>query len=564
MAGPPASEIFRVRLAPPRLAVSSFTAHSYTKLSEGQVLAAQMSNLAVPTHWSIAPDMNSNIITALCNDLDSSIPTHPATPNIMATITRLQQDWQRNFGDNAFEDHSAGLEMTTSEASNQLLMAVVEIVHLLTNDRDSLLKRKPYAHSCVIDNSIKNTDDQFYVGVEDKRVIGSLRVFTELSRRVGCGALDTEIIAATDQPNWWIIVNKGALYAGAYELDWVIWAGVAAYCVGYRKGDHIFWSTPFINRRDANDELKPNHLNRIATLNFIFGNQPPPQVPQVDLLLLFLAVALRGAEAKGCAWVRAQFPNLCAVDFVEPSKLTQPHPEFSNTGSELDTIGDYDQKSSSSDSVSSGDNYSPPPKNAVCRATTSMILGGHRLSGKWYGDLGRHSGFSVNILRYHATGEQSMVYEGELLENSKFVSAVAIKVSEDTEALKTEFRKYRSLKQKMGDTIPRCYGLYVNSGGTAYLVTDLIPYVTPSRDLTKAERGAVYAALRKMHHAGWAHNDVVGSGSPRNLLWNSQGRPVLIDLFTATRHRCHAGCDELTALQELLKLKARDIVIWAQ
>ncbi|KAJ7143356.1 hypothetical protein C8R43DRAFT_954140 [Mycena crocata] len=483
MAGPPASEMFRVRLAPPRLVVSSFTAHSYTKISEGQVLAAQMSNFAVPTHWSVAPDMNSNIITALCNDLDSSIPTHPATPHIMATITRLQQDWQRNFGDNALEDHSAGLEMTTSEASNQLLMAVVEIVHLLTNDRDSLLKRKPYAHSCVIDNSIKNTDDQYYVGVEDKRVIGSLRVFTELSRRVGCGALDTEITAATDQPNWWIVVNKGALYAGAYELDWVIWAGVAAYCVGYRKGDHIFWSTPFINRRAANDELKPNHLNPIATLNFIFGNQPPPQVPQVDLLLLFLAVALRGAEAKGCAWVRAQFPNLCAVDFVEPSKLTQPHPEFSSTGSELDTIGDYDQKSSSSDSVSSGDNYSPPPKNAVAIGSAE-------------------------------NGEQSMVYEGELLENSKFVSAVAIKVSEDTEALKTEFRKYRSLKQKMGDTIPRCYGLYVNSGGTAYLVTDLIPYDTPSRDLTKAERGAVYAALRKMHHAGWAHNDVVGSGSP--------------------------------------------------
>ncbi|KAJ7153199.1 hypothetical protein C8R43DRAFT_950595 [Mycena crocata] len=441
----------------------------------------------------------------------------------MATITRLQQDWQRNFGDNALEDHSAGLEMTTSEASNQLLMAVVEIVHLLTNDRDSLLKRKPYAHSCVIDNSIKNTDDQYYVGVEDKRVIGSLRVFTELSRRVGCGALDTEITAATDQPNWWIVVNKGALYAGAYELDWVY--GPASPHIALVIAKEITFFA-------ANDELKPNHLNPIATLNFIFGNQPPPQVPQVDLLLLFLAVALRGAEAKGCAWVRAQFPNLCAVDFVEPSKLTQPHPEFSSTGSELDTIGDYDQKSSSN-SVSSGDNYSPPPKNAVAIGSAE-------------------------------NGEQSMVYEGELLENSKFVSAVAIKVSEDTEALKTEFRKYRSLKQKMGDTIPRCYGLYVNSGGTAYLVTDLIPYDTPSRDLTKAERGAVYAALRKMHHAGWAHNDVVGSGSPRNLLWNSQGRPVLIDLFTATRHRCHAGCDELTALQELLKLKARDIVIWAQ
>jgi tRNA A-37 threonylcarbamoyl transferase component Bud32 len=78
--------------------------------------------------------------------------------------------------------------------------------------------------------------------------------------------------------------------------------------------------------------------------------------------------------------------------------------------------------------------------------------------------------------------------------------------------------------------------------------------------------GAIYAALRKMHQAGWAHNDVVddGSRSPRNLLWNSEGRPVLIDLVTATRHTCKEGCSELMRLQKALELTNHDITIWAR
>lgn len=79
-------------------------------------------------------------------------------------------------------------------------------------------------------------------------------------------------------------------------------------------------------------------------------------------------------------------------------------------------------------------------------------------------------------------------------------------------------------------------------------------------------RGAIYAALRKMHQAGWAHNDVLddGSRSPRNLLWNPEGRPVFVDLVTATRHTCNKGCSELTRLQKALELTSHDIAIWAK
>jgi serine/threonine protein kinase len=73
-------------------------------------------------------------------------------------------------------------------------------------------------------------------------------------------------------------------------------------------------------------------------------------------------------------------------------------------------------------------------------------------------------------------------------------------------------------------------------------------------------------ALQKMHRAGWAHNDFVdnGSQSPRNLLWDSEGRPVLIDFETATRHTCKAGCSELSRLQKVLRLTNYDIAIWAR
>jgi hypothetical protein len=55
-----------------------------------------------------------------------------------------------------------------------------------------------------------------------------------------------------------------------------------------------------------------------------------------------------------------------------------------------------------------------------------------------------------------------------------------------------------------------------------------------------------------MRQAGWAHNDVVddGSRSPRNLLWNYEGRPVLIHFVTARRHTCKEGCGELMRLHK--------------
>ncbi|KAJ7086120.1 hypothetical protein B0H15DRAFT_801751 [Mycena belliarum] len=65
--------------------------------------------------------------------------------------------------------------------------------------------------------------------------------------------------------------------------------------------------------------------------------------------------------------------------------------------------------------------------------------------------------------------------------------------------------------------------------------------------LTQNGRGAVYAALKRMHDGGWTRNDVVDpvNNVLHNILWTDTGRPVLIDLVTMARHICDGHCPEL-------------------
>ncbi|KAJ7212482.1 hypothetical protein GGX14DRAFT_564241 [Mycena pura] len=576
MTTPRLSGFLRVRLPPPRFTVSSPppSLGSYTKISADQVLAC--AHFSVPVHWSIAPDLCERLIDAASLDLDSLLLQHlNLTPGLTAVVADLVRQWDRNFGATPREDHSKGLETATNEASRLLLLAVMdafEVIQSSTNTTSDPMQSErqhspPHVRECIIDNSLKrpsvSVGKPYTVGVEDKRPIGFPSVLAELSRRASCGVLDTEINAVSHQPKWWIVANKGALYTGAYDVNWVVFAGLTGFCVGHRSGLHMFWSGPFHNRRDEDDEFTTATPDPAATLSHAFGNEPHPTVPQTGLLLLFLAVALRGANDKGSPWVQGIFPRLCALSFTPPSPARQPHPEFTHTGREITNADESDDSASSSND--SGDNYTSSSGSERSLAPTPLLSGRHRFTGKWYGDLRHTEGYAVKILDSIASGYQASVYAGELLQKGRAVSAVAVKVSNDSDALMAEFRRYLALQKLMGDSIPRCYGLCV-VWNTACLVTSLVPNHAPSRKLSKAERGAVYAALRRMHEAGWTHNDVVddGSLSPRNLLWNPEGRPVLIDLVTATRHTCKEGCSELMRLQRALKLTNHDITIWAR
>ncbi|KAJ7088928.1 hypothetical protein C8R44DRAFT_751619 [Mycena epipterygia] len=97
-------------------------------------------------------------------------------------------------------------------------------------------------------------------------------------------------------------------------------------------------------------------------------------------------------------------------------------------------------------------------------------------------------------------------------------------------------------------------GLCRLSALLALYSTQSSPYPECDESGTQIIRGAVYAAFQKMRKGGWVHNDVVdpiGKGI-RNFLWDHAGRPVLIDLVTATSHRCHKRCDELRRLKTTL------------
>ncbi|KAJ6558400.1 hypothetical protein B0H19DRAFT_1150975 [Mycena capillaripes] len=398
------------------------------------------------------------------------------------------------------EDHSKGLETATTEASRLLLVAVAEAFTAIQThtgtalDRVQLERQQPPLNvpSCKMGHSLKRVSvsegKPYTIGVEDKRPIGFPFVLAQLLRRASCGVLDTQIADVSEQPKWWIVANKGALYAGAYDVNWVVFAGLTALCVGHRSGPHMFFSAPFHNRRDENDEFTAATLDPATALTHIFGDEPHPAAPQTGLLLLFLAIALRGANDKGSPWVRGMFPQLSALNFTPPPTASQPHPEFTPTGREIDADANESDEHSASSNNDSGDNYTSSSGSERSLAPTPLLSGHHRFTGKWYGDLRHPDGYSVKILDYLASGYQDTVYAGELLQKGRTVSAVAVKVSDDSDALMAEFRRYLALQKLMGDSIPRCYGLCV-SWNTACLITSLVPNHAPSRKLSKAERG---------------------------------------------------------------------------
>jgi hypothetical protein len=376
--------------------------------------------------------------------------------------------------------------------------------------------------------------------------------------------------------------SKGALYAAAYDMDWVVFGGIAVYCVGHRIGHHILWC-PVYNRRDQGDEVIPQ-----TDLATIFGDLPPPSEPQTSLPLLILAIILKGIINKGhCPWLPPRFPRLSGLTFGIPPG--EPHSEkYNSFGRDASDSSDE----SSSDSGNDGDESGDFPGGSARRtdnssrltrssAPTTLVSGQHRITGTWHGELAQSAGFSVQIMERLSEGCHGIVYAGALAQNGRVVSTVAVKASDNMRGLLEEFSSYKALNELMGPHIPRCYGLCVTSR-TAFLVIARLNDRKPGHNLTKAERcvclkntrlacneivrGAVYAALKRMHDGGWAHNDVVDivNNVVHNLLWTDTGRPVLIDLVTVTQHVCNGRCAELKVAKRVLGLKAHDIAIWAR
>ncbi|KAJ7802064.1 hypothetical protein B0H14DRAFT_3488879 [Mycena olivaceomarginata] len=509
------SDLLRIWLPPPRFNSPQNTAsprktrttESWTKISDRQVKTA--GELSLNDSWSIEQKLAVDLIDAVSLDLDILLPPHPKlASSLKKVITTLEEQWNKHFEDNSRwrPSNTPGLESVTERATNILFDAVADawshIQATQPTDREPQqieigCKQAPsfLPGSGFVDKKI-SIEEGCYIAVwEDKRPRGFTSVLANLSQRAGHGAFNSDISSALSadfvQRPWWILANKGLFYVGLYGVNWIIFSGVTGFCVGHRMNKHMFWSGPVYNRRDKGQELVDETPDGIYTF---FGDAPHPNKRQIDVFLLFLAVVLRGAYDKGNSpWVKTLFAKLCALSFTPPSTENTPSPSpFTPTGEDVNVAAEPDDDNVSSDNSDDHD-YTPSASNRTS-ASTTLLWGPHQLTGRWYGDLGDPDDYGVRLLHLLASGPQNSVYAGELFQKDKYIAAVAIKASEDRDALMTEFQRYQALQRRMGDAIPQCYGLCVR-GNTSYLVTSLVPNDTADRELTKAERGS----LRPLH-----------------------------------------------------------------
>ncbi|KAJ7190503.1 hypothetical protein GGX14DRAFT_407941 [Mycena pura] len=513
MTAPP-STVLRCRLQPQRLEIDNLPSRTtgFTPISAGQVMKAQ--RLSIPTHWSIEPDLDKKLIKALEDDLDALLPQHPVLTTALADATRrLADSWNADLGDDSDFDYGQ-LETATGIASRFLLIFGTRAFEAIRATASLSALNEP---SFIIDNGVcLNSPGNNVMGMEDKRASLLPWAVMELSTRgLSCRIVKVEARAPKRQDNWWIVVNKGALYTAAYGMEWIVVGGMTVYCVAYRTRNHMLWC-PVYNRRDPGDELVPETAN---SLDSIFGDVPASQDPQTGLPLLVLAVLLKGIMGKRqCQWLEVMFPALFELSFAAPSGEPSLR-EFNEYGRDAGDSSDEASSGGSSDGDDSSDFVGggpAPHDNTSSRITRSsastatVVSGSLRFTGNWRGELGRSTGHSVEITERLSEGFHGMVYAGVLLRNGRVVSTVAVKASDDKQSLLAEFLRYNDLKDLMGAYIPRCYGICIASG-TAFLVTALVHDRNSRPTLTKAERGAAYMVLKKMHDGGWTHNDVVDS-----------------------------------------------------
>ncbi|KAJ6612486.1 hypothetical protein B0H10DRAFT_295230 [Mycena sp. CBHHK59/15] len=290
-------------------------------------------------------------------------------------------------------------------------------------------------------------------------------------------------------------------------------------------------------------------------------------------------------------WLIPLFPRLSTFRFPDAPTRLNPK-DFTNSGrrrgvedsgpesgdqhgSGNEGEGGSEGKGNSSNE-DSGSNYSdthragvislsPSPSDPPA-STTTIYAGSLRIRGLSQGELARSHGYSLRVTHFLAAGVDGLVYAGVLSQGGSRKSEVAIKVSEDPQVIREEYQNYLRLSGPLDQHIPRCYGV-VSAAGATFLVTALVTNRSPAAPWTVAQRGAVYQMLQAMHDAGWSHNDIVDSANSviHNVLWDTHGRPVLIDFVTAAPHLCRGkNCPELKATQRVLRLSQHAIDIWAR
>ncbi|KAJ7490154.1 hypothetical protein B0H11DRAFT_1912174 [Mycena galericulata] len=574
----------RTRLQPPRLKEAKATRSGWTPVTSGQYKSAVDMGDRMPSFWSVKDGLNDGLLAALDTDLDRLFARGPAGDTLLQAlkgrVLRVHTYWEDKFGsDTVMELRNEKVTTATSELLIRFAIDAYGDIMKLSQSQPArllhsvapIIQHKTYEVDNVIrvDGGEDDVESSVnLVSIEDKQPKDTPQAVFDLEMRAK--ALKVVKVNLKEyketHENWWVLANKGALYSAAYGTEWQVCAGTTAYVIGHRSGRHMVWGTSFLNRRNAGDEF--TGTDDLGKLSSVFQPPNPPATPQERLHLLFLAVVLRAAIGKNQPGVAALFPTLSQVP-VDPPSGQPPEDDATYTASGRDVDTSPGSPPADGGSDGSGSDYSPPGGRKRSGGgegrATELAVGSVAFTGQWEGELAERAGYRIILGDFIAHGGHGVVQEGVIKKGNKEVSAVAVKYSDDTAALRAEFSVYKRLGPRFPH-IPRCFGLLVYFG-TAYLVTELASRRAPV-DLAlmgKADRGAIYAALRAMHKKGYTHNDLVaGDRSLHNLVWNAKGKPVLLDLVTAQAHRCGPRCTELGALRDVLRLTKHDTAIWAR
>ncbi|KAJ7220331.1 hypothetical protein GGX14DRAFT_586597 [Mycena pura] len=332
-----------------------------------------------------------------------------------------------------------------------------------------------------------------------------------------CGVVDIQVqpLPEDEQPDWWIVANKRI-------------ASAIAAVITYSGPYSIIGGTP-----DAEDEVDPHTVENVRRV--FTGRKPVEELGDKD--------ENNDDSAEGL--------DSTTVDTLSDPDTAEDmdRPEERQDGVLLFFLGitlmslckreewmkDWFDEHGRDPYSDSGDSCPVNDDDANGR--------GLNFQRRWSGELATARGFSVEVIEGLSHNDRNSVYSGILLQNGALISPVAV--------------KHTNLRDDMEECISKCYGLCVSSGGSAFLVTGLVQELENDRPLTLADRNANYAALDKMHRSGWCHNDIIGHTTVRNVLWSHTGRPVLIDLESATKHVCNKECRELREVRSILRLSRR-------
>ncbi|PBK99496.1 hypothetical protein ARMGADRAFT_1008022 [Armillaria gallica] len=419
---------------------------------------------------------------------------------------------------------------------------------------------------------------------EDKLPLLLYSAGIELARRlksVGSATLDYPNTIVSNQENWWLLLNKGAMYLTEVDIDG---ANTLAYfsCNSLiimlqqrneSSPDHIFISD--IEGNFRGNSLEQQFRSTVSDIGLqrarrLFpepgcGYRPYPHIHDI-----YLGIALVTALAVNPSHVD-RFPSLEAFRTqrrIPPPAIPSNSYDIHGRDPDDDLLDDDEpSQDSSQDST-----YIPDRRaSATFHQLHGYPSGPVNLNLCW-GDHG-FDGIKVSCLVPTLVGHDVIV-QSEIrssVDGYTYLASVpglerklVLKVFRFDVSAQAEFSAYMDLKDLQGSVIPVCYG-YGYLSDQPWL---LLEYINPPpshisfsdlRQISRPHQGKIIHAVKLLHQLGYKHGELLDG----NIIWTTDEDPVIIDLVGAKRHHCGSSCSEVETLRQYLGLTRRDAELWS-